>query len=448
MKQKISPKICKRNMKLFPFYRAISYDFLFFYTINFLFLTQIKNISPSAVVIEDAFYSLFVIILQIPAVLIIDLFGRKKSILLGNISNIIYMTLFLCSDNLLDLIIAEIFSAIAFSLKDVSDLSLLNESIPPTSKKSKIFAKLTSKGLSGYFVLNSISLIISGFLFTINGYIPIITSLAILIIAFLISCIFIDPVPEEKTDKIEQEKTRKQQALKDVKESLNDLVDSFKFIFSSSRLRALISFSSTMAGLITIMVSYQVSLLEELGVSASIIGIVFAFLEITASISSKKQEKFHNKFRKKSLSVLGITICFACMLAGISGYISKNIYIASIIAIFAFAVKYSVVGIYQILIDRYYRNFTNADIDSKVFSAKSLFNSISSAILGIIASILLEITNTQNSLIIISILFLILFTISICYMKNKLGLNPEEYSEKELQFAKVDILKTAQEQKR
>ena len=33
-------------------------------------------------------------------------------------------------------------------------------------------------------------------------------------------------------------------------------------------------------------------------------------------------------------------------------------------------------------------------------------------------------------------------------MKNKLGLNPEEYSEKELQFAKVDILKTAQEQKR
>ena len=352
MKQKISPRICKRNMKLFPLYRAISFDYLFFYTINFLFLTQIKNISPSAVVLEDAFYSLFVILFQIPAVIVIDLLGRKKSIMLGNFSNIIYISLLLCSNSLLDLVIAEVFAAIAFSLKDVSDLSLLNESIPPTSKKSKIFAKLTSKGLSRYFILNSISLIISGFLYTINGYIPILISLSIVIISFLISCIFLDPVPEEinnnngnnnKENKIEIEKNKKEKTIRDVKKSFKNLTDSFKFIFSSSRLRALISFSAIMGGLITILASYQVSLLEELGIPASIIGIVFAFLEITASISSKKQEKFHKKFRKKSLTILGISISLACMLAGFSGYISKNIYIASFIAIFALSIKYSVV---------------------------------------------------------------------------------------------------------
>ncbi len=82
MKQKISPRICKRNMKLFPFYRALSFDYLFFYTINFIFLTQVKNISPSAVVLEDSFYAIFVIILQIPATIIVDILGKKKSILL------------------------------------------------------------------------------------------------------------------------------------------------------------------------------------------------------------------------------------------------------------------------------------------------------------------------------------------------------------------------------
>ena len=442
MKQKINPKICKRNMKLFPLYRAISFDYLFFYTINFLFLTQIKNISPSAVVLEDAFYSLFIIIFQIPAALLIDIIGRKKSMLLGNLSNVVYILLVLFSDSLFDLIIAEIFASIAFSLKDVSDLSLLNESIPQASTKSRIFAKLTSKGLSGYFILNSISLMISGFLYTINGYLPIIISLCIVILSFLISTAFIDPISEnikENNDKLK--KSKKDKVKETFKTSVQDLINSFKYILSSKRLRSLILFSSIMYGVITVLASYQVSLLEEIGLPASVIGIIVAFLEITASISSKKQEQFHNKFRNKSLSVLGITVSLACILAGFAGYINNNIYIVSIIAIFALTVKYIVVGIYQILIDKYYRNFTNEDIDSKIFSAKSLFNSISSTILGIIASILIGITNTKNSIIIIGFIFLLLFIIAIKYMKSRLGLHPDEYDKNEIKFSNIKLNK-------
>ena len=33
----------KINMKLFPIHKMLSWDLLFYYTINFLFLTQIKN---------------------------------------------------------------------------------------------------------------------------------------------------------------------------------------------------------------------------------------------------------------------------------------------------------------------------------------------------------------------------------------------------------------------
>ena len=442
MEQKINPKICKRNMKLFPLYRAISFDYLFFYTINFLFLTQIKNISPSAVVLEDAFYSLFIIIFQIPAALLIDIIGRKKSMLLGNLSNVVYILLVLFSDSLFDLIIAEIFASIAFSLKDVSDLSLLNESIPQASTKSRIFAKLTSKGLSGYFILNSISLMISGFLYTINGYLPIIISLCIVILSFLISTAFIDPISEnikENYDKLK--KSKKDNVKETFKTSIQDLINSFKYILSSKRLRSLILFSSIMYGVITVLASYQVSLLEEIGLPASVIGIIVAFLEITASISSKKQEEFHNKFRNKSLSVLGITVSLACILAGFAGYINNNIYIVSIIAIFALTVKYIVVGIYQILIDKYYRNFTNEDIDSKIFSAKSLFNSISSTILGIIASILIGITNTKNSIIIIGFIFLLLFIIAIKYMKSRLGLHPDEYDKNEIKFSNIKLNK-------
>ena len=73
-------KMRKINMKLFPIYKALSWDLLFYYTINFLFLTQIKKISASDIVLTDSFYALFVMILQIPINIIIAFLGKKKEL--------------------------------------------------------------------------------------------------------------------------------------------------------------------------------------------------------------------------------------------------------------------------------------------------------------------------------------------------------------------------------
>lgn len=54
----------KRNMKLYPTYKKIADDYLFYYTIDFLFLTQIKHMSASDVVLAGSIKSLFGIFLQ------------------------------------------------------------------------------------------------------------------------------------------------------------------------------------------------------------------------------------------------------------------------------------------------------------------------------------------------------------------------------------------------
>lgn len=115
-----------KNLKLFPKYRRISRDFLFFYTINVLFLTQIKKIDISDVVLVDTFYSLFVVIAQVPATTLIEKIGRKKSMILGNFLNAIYLFLVINASNLFNLIIAEITCAMAFALKDVAEHAILN----------------------------------------------------------------------------------------------------------------------------------------------------------------------------------------------------------------------------------------------------------------------------------------------------------------------------------
>ena len=71
-------KAKKRNAKLYPIYKMFSWDLLFFYSTQYLFLTQIKGISAGDILKADAFYPLFIIIMQLPAAICADFLGRKR----------------------------------------------------------------------------------------------------------------------------------------------------------------------------------------------------------------------------------------------------------------------------------------------------------------------------------------------------------------------------------
>lgn len=416
----------KRNMKLFPLYKTISWDYLFFYTINFLFLTQIKNINPADVLIIDSFYYLFGTILQMPATFIVEFLGRRNSIILANMLNIIYMMLIIFSSNLFNLITAEIISALAFGIKEVADPALLNESIPKAKNKSKIYAKINEKGASRYYILNAISTIIAGILFQINGYIPIILACLIIIFATFVSCFFIEPV-QKSTKKIKHENT-----MKDIKEG-------FKFILKSERLKSLLLYAAIMSSLYCIMQTYEINLLEELNISSSYVGIIFATLGITSGISSKYQNKIHNKYRNKTLHVISLGTLVSIFISAIVAILVKNIYIAIIIIIIQYMIKYFCSGLYYNLIEKYLRNFANEKIDTKIFAANKLLKSIICAISGIGASFLLERLNTAYCMVIISIIFGILMLLTSKYMKTRVGLKPSEYDASERKYDELKV---------
>lgn len=266
-------RIRKVNMKIFPIYKALSWDYLFYHTIDFLFFTQIKSMSAATVILKESFYSIFSIIIQIPSNIIIGFLGRRNSIILANILNCLYMIIVILSRSLGDLIFAQFICAIAFSIKDSAQPSLLGASIPPSKYKSKIYAKINAKGASMYYLFNAISKIIAGFLFTINGYLPIICSLSVLIIATLISINFIEPV---KKNKMKPDVVLGKQHLKETK-------DGFIYILKSERLKALILCGAFTASLINISNTYHISVLEDLGVSS---------IAIRNNISNRKLFEF------------------------------------------------------------------------------------------------------------------------------------------------------------
>ena len=427
--QKQTQMMRKRNMKLFPIYKRLGWDYLFFYTINFLFLTQVKNISAADVVLIDAFYSLFGIMAQIPAAFIVEFLGRKNSIILANILNCLYMLLVILSTNLWNLAVAEITSAIAFAIKEAAEPALLNESIPKANSKDKIFEKLSGNGASGYYFIKAVSTILAGFLYEINPYIPISLSLATTILVTIISAFFIEPINKKKAD------------FKNISisENFKEIEETFKFILKSKRVKALLLYVSIMAGFICALETYEISLLEDLNVSAGIIGMVFAGLGIVSGFSVKKQEQFHQKYRNKSLSIIGLTITSLCIISGILGILSNDKRYLIIAIILSYIVVYAIKSIYYCLTEKYLRNFTNEKIDAKIYTVRNLFKSVSCAIVGVFASFLLNKINTSLCMIVLGLIFLVRVILVISYMKTRVGLRPEQYSEEERKYDEMKL---------
>lgn len=417
-------KMRKVNMKNFPVYKVLAWDYLFFYTIDFLFLTQIKGISSSDVVLKSTFYAFFSIILQIPANIVVEFLGRKNSLILGNILNCFYMVIIMLSRNLFDLIFAELISAIAFSIKNIAEPSLLNESIPPSRYKGKIYSRISGKGAAGYYLFNAISKIIAGFLFAINGYLPVICSLIVLILAVILSLGFIEPIKKKK--RTNREITGQKQ--------LKEIKDGFTYVLKSERLKALILSASLIASILSILINYYVSLYEELKISSVAIGIIAAIAGIASSYASKIQMKFHNKFRNNSLTLISLLLSVSTIIAGICGLKAQQYVILLAIIILGNLIYNFGQGLYYTLIDKYLRNFTNEKIDTKIFATKNLFVGVFRVIAGLIASFLLDKTTTAYSMIIIGTIFTIVFIVTQKYMENRVGLNPDKYSNEETKY--------------
>ncbi len=414
----------KRNMKIFPTYKKLAWDYLFFYTINFLFLTQVKGINPADVVLIEAFYSLFGIIMQIPAVFIVEFLGRKNSIIFGNIVNCLYMVVVMFSKNLFNLIIAEMMSSLAFAIKETAEPSLLNESIPKAKSKDKIFAKINEKGAAGYYFINAVTKVLAGWLYQINAYIPMILSLTTTVLVTIISAFFIEPVNKKKINYKEIS----------ISSNIKEIESSLKFILKSERLKSLLLYCSLIAGLFCALDIYEVSLLEELNISSGIMGMIFAGLGIISSFASKKQEEFHQKYKNKSLEIIGFLITISCMLSGIIGVFSNEVRYLIIFIIIMYIVRYIMNSIYYNLTEKYLRNFANEKIDTKIYTVKNFLKSIVSAIIGIFASFLLDRMNTSYCMIILGVVSTVLLLFIVKYMKKRVGLKPEEYSEDERKY--------------
>lgn len=416
------------NVKIYPFYKMVSWDLLFYYSIIYLFLNQVKGLSTADILLGDSFYPLFKVIFQIPAVSIVDKIGKRNSIILGNVFLTISILTLLIFTGLPCVILSNIILAAGFTLKGLCETSILDECITNTEKKRTIFSNIDGRGNSLWYFFDAISSIITGFLFIINPYIPIFVCLSLCIISCILSF---------KLKPFENITIKRSRELSEIIDNFKQIRYSFKYIFKSDRLRNLILFAAIFHGLLGIRSTLTSSLLTDIGIPEQYFGIIFAILGICASISSKNQNFFHKKFRNRTLSAFAIPYCLTLIISGFVIVGKLNIIFAIVIIFIMFAIQNIIKGPYYTLIYRYLNSFSSPEISTKIYSANALVEGIFRFLITLFASFLLDHTTTSYALIIIGLLFMAVLVVLLDHMKTRVGLKPEEYKKSDIEFTFV-----------
>ena len=416
-------KARKQNARLYPIYKMCSWDLLFYYAISFVFLVQTKGFTPAEVMLTDAIYTIFKLILNIPASAVIERIGKRKSLILANSLLSLYIVLIIVIKGMIGLIFAYFLMAFCFSIKNVAESNLLYDSV--TQKNGKgMFAKLEELGARNYYFLDGISSILTGFLYVFNGYLPMIISLIFTLIAIIISCKFKEII-EPKADNDKNIKYRFINYKEEIK-------CAFKFIFGSKRLRALIIFEAILGGLIYSSYTLRESLLNEL-IKPEFFAVIISGLTIVSGIFSILQKYLHEKFKNRALTVIVCIYVPTFVLIGIllKLNIIKSLLIAFILILYL--VQYAMQSPYHILCGKYERSFASSKMRNKIAVAFDLVKSLSQFIIAFSISVMLTYQTIESTFFIVGIEFLIILFIVLIYMRKRVGLKPEAYTKKDIE---------------
>lgn len=375
--------------------------------------------------LSGSFYAFCYIIFQILNTIIVEKIGKRNSIILGQFLNLISMTIILFCPNFAWLLVSDAIRAMGFGVKGIAESSFLNASLPESKRRGEIFSKIDGKGYSKFCFIGATTVLISGFLYATNPYIPIILCMTANLFALIIATNFIDI---EKIDKTKEKVNTKQE----MKNILIDLKEAFKFIFKSTRLRTLLIFLGITWGIIDTFATYQETLLKELNIPSYYIGFMLAGFQMLVGIFATKSIQFNKKHKNHTLTYIGLMLTIGSIILGILTILKIPFEIQLMVITFVFIVRAYGKGIYQVIKKRYMNNFANNKILPKIYSINGMVSNFSRMIIGIIASTILKMTTIQNSLLILGLVTTIIVIALSVYSRSRLGLKPEEYKKEEI----------------
>lgn len=424
----------KKNTKLYPIYKMFAWDLLFYYAVSFLFLTDVKGFSSADVVLLDvSIYTLFKFISQLPATILTDKLGKRTSLIVGNSFICISIFFILLCTNLYWLALAEFFMAFGYVVKSIAEPNILYDALPSSEERRKQFSKLDGRGSSFYYYFNAISALVTGFLYLLNPYLPIVLCFLICVFATYLSTQFCSL----HSTQVASQSPKVPKASQRLQEYFKQLRYIFRHIFKSKRLKCLIVFYALFQTLISVTKTLDRSLLTDLQVSPAYFGIIYAALSILSGVASYSQNIFHRTLRNRVLTVFSVFFIGSCFISGLMVIMGVPFSVSIVLILLSFAVRDIIKGPFYTLYKRYLNSFSTSTVRTKIYSATYLFENLCGALIAFFISRLLEFTSTSVAFVVLASSYTIAFIFLLHYMKSHVGLKPEEYRKEDIDLVDV-----------
>lgn len=189
---------------IMPFFTGISGDLMFFIAISTLFLSIVKGLSASQITFLSTISNLFCILLQLPALKIIQKIGNLRAIRLGTIMLLVSSLLITFGNNYTIILIGYILYQPAFLFKKMDHIVLKNNL--NYLNKGEQYIKIANEANVIYSIITMLIALVAGGIFAINHYLPMYFCIGVCVINILLSFCLYD-IKEEK-QKIKQKNTK------------------------------------------------------------------------------------------------------------------------------------------------------------------------------------------------------------------------------------------------
>ncbi|MCH4895608.1 MFS transporter [Marinilabiliaceae bacterium JC040] len=345
---------------------------------------QKSGLSITDIMLLKSIYSIAIVIMEIPSGYLADIWGRRKTLLIGGILAFIGFAIYSITNHFLTFLMAEITLGLGHSLISGADSALLYDSLKSIKQEDtylKHEGKLTSLGNFS----EAIAGILSGIIAAYSYKLPFIIQSGIAFIGIPSAIMLQEP----------------KKCIHVAKTSYKNIFNVLQKHIQKNKILRLYILLSSITGCATLSMAWFVQIyLKEINLDVEYFGIIWTVLNLSVGISSMKAYKIYESLGEKTTTIIGISII------GIS-YIICGIHI-SIINLITLVVFYLVRGVVTPIFKDFINKHTKSEIRATILSIRNFIIRIIFAIMAPIFGYITDNINLNTSLIITGSVFFIL----------------------------------------
>ena len=355
--------------------------------IVFLFYQE-NGLSMSQIFLLKSVYSIAMVIAELPSGYLADVWGCRRTLLVGAIMGTIGILIYSISSDFASFMVAEVILGVGFSFVSGADSALLYDSLKARNRENEYIKFEGSITSVGNFA-EAFAGVVGGFLATISLRTP--YYFQIFIAAIAIPAAFFLKEPKHVQERIQLK--------------MREILAIVKLTYQQREMRSAILVSS-FTGAATLTYAWFVQpYFKEAGVPVSFFGILWTMLNLTTGVFSLFAYRIERWMGRKNTLLLIVILLTA-------GFILTSVVVslAGIAILFGF---YMARGLATPVLKDYINQYTDSKVRATILSVRNLEIRLIFAAVGPILGYLTDTFSLQTALIVAGVSYFIAAMLSI-----------------------------------